>query len=216
MRKLALGVVLFGLVAAPACAARLRHRLRAAEPGRAAEVPLVVAERAGRQRRDRARDRSDGRRGLRRRRDRRRAPLSSTGLDPAGHGWGTQAWVDATQTALERAKARGMTIDLTAGPAGPPPSRRSRPTAPPRSRSSPTAACAHRPPTAARRRSRWSRPRRRRHAASSSLYVQAAKVTTAGNPPTHRLHARQEHAPDAHAGRRRTSPSRRPTAATGS
>src|SRR3954447_18954045 len=43
----------------------------------------------------------------------------SSGLDPAGHGWGTQAWVDAVQTALERAKARGMTIDLTAGPAWP-------------------------------------------------------------------------------------------------
>src|SRR3954449_6440642 len=40
-------------------------------------------------------------------------------LDPAGHGWGTTAWTDAVQTALERAKARGMTIDLTAGPSWP-------------------------------------------------------------------------------------------------
>src|SRR4051794_12322559 len=42
-----------------------------------------------------------------------------SGLDPAGHGWGTQAWVDAMQSALTRAKARGMTIDLSAGPAWP-------------------------------------------------------------------------------------------------
>ena len=40
-------------------------------------------------------------------------------LDPAGHGWGTAAWVSATQAALEKAKARGMKIDLTAGPAWP-------------------------------------------------------------------------------------------------
>src|SRR4051794_29816960 len=40
-------------------------------------------------------------------------------LDPAGHGWGTAAWASATQAALEKAKARGMKIDLTAGPAWP-------------------------------------------------------------------------------------------------
>ncbi len=44
---------------------------------------------------------------------------SSTGLDPAGHGWGTQAWVDAMQTALERAKARGMMMDFASGPSWP-------------------------------------------------------------------------------------------------
>src|SRR4051812_45106930 len=40
-------------------------------------------------------------------------------LDPAGHGWGTQAWVDAITAAMQEAKARGMTIDLTAGPSWP-------------------------------------------------------------------------------------------------
>ena len=40
-------------------------------------------------------------------------------LDPAGHGWGTPAWASATQAALEEAKARGMKVDLTAGPAWP-------------------------------------------------------------------------------------------------
>jgi hypothetical protein len=40
-------------------------------------------------------------------------------LDPAGHGWGTPAWTSAVQAALEKAKARGMTIDLTAGPSWP-------------------------------------------------------------------------------------------------
>ncbi|MDA0184268.1 glycosyl hydrolase [Solirubrobacter phytolaccae] len=44
---------------------------------------------------------------------------TSTGLDPAGHGWGTQAWVDAMQVALERAKARGMTMDFASGPSWP-------------------------------------------------------------------------------------------------
>lgn len=44
---------------------------------------------------------------------------SSTGLDPAGHGWGTQAWVDAMQAALERAKARGLTMDFASGPSWP-------------------------------------------------------------------------------------------------
>jgi hypothetical protein len=40
-------------------------------------------------------------------------------LDPAGHGWGTPAWTSAVQAALERAKARGMKLDLTAGPSWP-------------------------------------------------------------------------------------------------
>jgi hypothetical protein len=40
-------------------------------------------------------------------------------LDPAGHGWGTPAWTSAVQAALEQAKARGMTVDLTAGPSWP-------------------------------------------------------------------------------------------------
>jgi hypothetical protein len=43
----------------------------------------------------------------------------SSGLDPAGHGWGTQAWVDAITAAMQEAKTRGMSIDLTAGPAWP-------------------------------------------------------------------------------------------------
>ncbi len=44
---------------------------------------------------------------------------STVALDPAGHGWGTAAWTSAVQAALERAKARGMTIDLTVGPSWP-------------------------------------------------------------------------------------------------
>jgi hypothetical protein len=40
-------------------------------------------------------------------------------LDPAGHGWGTPAWQSAVQAALEKAKQRGMAIDITAGPSWP-------------------------------------------------------------------------------------------------
>jgi len=40
-------------------------------------------------------------------------------LDPTGHGWGTAAWTNAVQAALEKAKQRGMTVDLTAGPSWP-------------------------------------------------------------------------------------------------
>ncbi|UOE21197.1 alpha-L-rhamnosidase [Thermobifida halotolerans] len=40
-------------------------------------------------------------------------------LDPANSGWGTPAWVSALEAALARAEKRGVTIDLTIGPAWP-------------------------------------------------------------------------------------------------
>ncbi|MFB4268200.1 glycosyl hydrolase [Nonomuraea sp. GTA35] len=40
-------------------------------------------------------------------------------LDPAGHGWGTPAWNAAVEAALDQAAERGITIDLTIGPAWP-------------------------------------------------------------------------------------------------
>jgi hypothetical protein len=40
-------------------------------------------------------------------------------MDPAGHGWGTPAWVAAVTAALSQAGRRGITIDLTIGPAWP-------------------------------------------------------------------------------------------------
>ena len=45
---------------------------------------------------------------------------SATGpLDPAGHGWGTAPWREAVQSALTRARQRGLRIDMTIGPAWP-------------------------------------------------------------------------------------------------
>src|SRR4051812_33758764 len=38
-------------------------------------------------------------------------------MDPKGHGWGTPAWVAAVTAALSQASKRGITIDLTIGPA---------------------------------------------------------------------------------------------------
>ncbi len=40
-------------------------------------------------------------------------------LDPAGHGWGGAAWIAGVEAALERADKRGITVDLTLGPAWP-------------------------------------------------------------------------------------------------
>lgn len=40
-------------------------------------------------------------------------------MDPAGHGWGTPARVRALEAALTRANERGVTVDLTIGPAWP-------------------------------------------------------------------------------------------------
>ncbi|MFD0684807.1 glycosyl hydrolase, partial [Actinomadura fibrosa] len=40
-------------------------------------------------------------------------------LDPAGHGWGTPAWNAGVEAALDQARRRGITIDLTIGPAWP-------------------------------------------------------------------------------------------------
>ena len=74
--------VLFGLTRRRRTGGGLRHGLRAAEPCGAAEVPLVVAERAGGQRGDRPRGRPDGGRRLRRGRDRRRAPQLEPGPRP--------------------------------------------------------------------------------------------------------------------------------------
>ena len=141
----------------------------------------------------------------------------SPALDPAGHGWGTQAWVDAMQAALERAKARGMTIDLSVGPAGRPPSRGSRPTAPRRDqgarlrRATVTGGQTFSGPAPAA-----GRRAQRRRDQKKLLYVQAAKVTTAGNPPTTAYTldraTLQNLTPDGDG----TSASPRPTAATGS
>ncbi|SFN65788.1 hypothetical protein SAMN04489713_102711 [Actinomadura madurae] len=40
-------------------------------------------------------------------------------LDPAGHGWGTPAWNAGVEAALDQAVRRGITVDLTIGPAWP-------------------------------------------------------------------------------------------------
>lgn len=40
-------------------------------------------------------------------------------LDPAGHGWGTPAWNAGVEAALDQAARRGVTVDLTIGPAWP-------------------------------------------------------------------------------------------------
>lgn len=40
-------------------------------------------------------------------------------LDPQGHGWGTPAWLTAVETALRRAKKRGLRVDLALGPSWP-------------------------------------------------------------------------------------------------
>jgi glycosyl hydrolase family 106( putative alpha-L-rhamnosidase) len=40
-------------------------------------------------------------------------------LDPKGHGWGTPPWVAAVEAALERARQRGVIVDLTIGPSWP-------------------------------------------------------------------------------------------------
>ncbi|MEW2353921.1 glycosyl hydrolase [Spirillospora sp. NPDC029432] len=40
-------------------------------------------------------------------------------LDPATHGWGTPAWNAGVEAALDQARRRGITVDLTIGPAWP-------------------------------------------------------------------------------------------------
>ncbi|MFF6955074.1 glycosyl hydrolase [Streptomyces sp. NPDC008317] len=40
-------------------------------------------------------------------------------LDTAHHGWGSASWVAGMEAALEQADRRGLTVDLTAGPAWP-------------------------------------------------------------------------------------------------
>lgn len=40
-------------------------------------------------------------------------------MDPKGHGWGTPAWIAGVEAALRQAKARGITVDITVGPAWP-------------------------------------------------------------------------------------------------
>ncbi|GHF33535.1 hypothetical protein FHX82_005293 [Amycolatopsis bartoniae] len=42
-----------------------------------------------------------------------------TVMDPEGHGWGTPAWLAAVETALRRARARGLRVDLAMGPCWP-------------------------------------------------------------------------------------------------
>ncbi|WP_284741426.1 glycosyl hydrolase [Amycolatopsis sp. RTGN1] len=42
-----------------------------------------------------------------------------TVMDPEHYGWGTPAWLAAVETALRRAKARGLTVDLAMGPCWP-------------------------------------------------------------------------------------------------
>src|SRR4051812_16594467 len=108
---------------------------------------------------------------------------TSSGLDPAGHGWGTQAWVDAMQAALERAKARGMTIDLSAGPAWP----SAVPSITPDSASAIKEMAYGRQTFTGSFSGPVPQPVLANNAAATQkklLYVQAAKVTTAGNPPT--------------------------------
>ncbi len=106
-------------------------------------------------------------------------------LDPAGHGWGTPAWTSAVQAALEEAKARGMKLDLTAGPAWPSAVPSITPDSPGAIKElaygianvAAGQTFAGAPPAAA-------------VAAASTVtqqklvYVQAARVTTAGNPPS--------------------------------
>src|SRR4051794_37036803 len=119
VRKLALGVVLFGLIAAPAQAADFPTDF--AQPSRSVQPKFrwwwpnaLVDNQEIANEVDQMADAGFGGAEI--------ADVhhsATQALDPAGHGWGTQAWVDAVQTALERAKQRGMTIDLTAGPAWP-------------------------------------------------------------------------------------------------
>ncbi|MFG2004745.1 glycosyl hydrolase [Spirillospora sp. NPDC048911] len=40
-------------------------------------------------------------------------------LDPAGHGWGGASWNAGVEAALDQARRRGITVDLTIGPAWP-------------------------------------------------------------------------------------------------
>ncbi|XVQ08432.1 glycosyl hydrolase [Spirillospora sp. CA-255316] len=40
-------------------------------------------------------------------------------LDPVHHGWGTPAWNAGVEAALDQARRRGITVDLTIGPAWP-------------------------------------------------------------------------------------------------
>ncbi|GAA3960083.1 glycosyl hydrolase [Actinomadura viridis] len=40
-------------------------------------------------------------------------------LDPENHGWGTPAWNAGVEAALDQARKRGITVDLTIGPAWP-------------------------------------------------------------------------------------------------
>ena len=125
--------------------------------------------------------------------------------------------MDATQTALERAKARGMTIDLSAGPSWP----AAVPSITPDSDAAiKELAYGRQAFTGAT----FSGPVPQPVVAPASaatqkqlLYVQAAKVTTAGNPPTTAYTldrtTLQNLTPDA---RRQRHLHARPTAATGS
>ena len=204
MRKLALGVVLFGLVAAPAQAADFATRLRAAEPCGAAEVPLVVAERAGRQRRDPARDRPDGRRRVRRRGDRRRAPQRQAAARPRRPRLGHPGVVDAVagraragQGARDDDRPHRRPVVAGRGPEHHARQRRRDQGAGLRA-----ATVAAGRPSAARRRSPSSRPRR---AATQKklLYVQAAKVTDRRRPADDGVHARRPTVQNVPTGRRR-------------
>jgi alpha-L-rhamnosidase len=42
-----------------------------------------------------------------------------TPMDPEHYGWGTPAWVSAVETALRRARTKGITVDLAMGPCWP-------------------------------------------------------------------------------------------------
>ena len=124
-----------------------------------------------------------------------------------------------SQTALERAKARGMTIDLTAGPSWPaavPSDHARQPRRDQGARLRPRDRRRRRRRSAARAPAPVVAPERRRHAARSCCYVQAAKVTTAGNPPDDRLHARRRDAVRTSRRRDGTSAGPRPPTATGS
>ena len=109
MRKLALGVVLFGLVTANANAQRADFASDFAQPSRAVQPkfrwwwPNALVDNAEVQNElDQMADAGFG-----------GAEITdvhhsiTSGLDPAGHGWGTQAWIDATRPRSRRPRRAG-------------------------------------------------------------------------------------------------------------
>ena len=195
--KFALGVVLFGLIAAPAQAADFATDF--AQPSRAVQPkfrwwwPNALVDNAEIANEvDQMADAGFGGAEI----ADVHHPSTSTGLDPAGHGWGTQVGsLTRCRPRFERAKG-ARDDDPPAAPArtGPPRSRASRPTAtaaikelaygspglsPGTTFSGPApAAGASRPPAAC-------------HAAASSSTSRPPRSRPRATPPTHGLHARR-------------------------